>query len=331
MSACGRARSPSAAIRQVCSIRKISAGGAVLHVDQPVDAGRAARARADDRRAARRHRRLAARRRGRPALRRADRRVRGDRPGHRQPARRAPPHAARRAGLRRRCSRRRRAPNWSPPATSRRAAPRSTCRSRSTPEERVLITLDGLPPIQGVVRWSRGSCRRHRLPARAALAGADALAEGAAQAGARRARSAAPGRVRSRRRRRPSPSGEDGRPAQPAGAGARGHAALVDRRRLDHHPHASPSTASPRSGMGSLLWIVLPGLEGWPARIVSVEGYRFTCEFTQPLHPGRARAHPRARQGAATADSALVGLAARGWRRAGPRPRPPSRCRSRRR
>jgi hypothetical protein len=38
-------------------------------------------------------------------------------------------------------------------------------------------------------------------------------------------------------------------------------------------------------GMGSLLWIVLPGLEGWPARIVSVEGYRFTCEFTQPLHP----------------------------------------------
>jgi hypothetical protein len=37
--------------------------------------------------------------------------------------------------------------------------------------------------------------------------------------------------------------------------------------------------------MGSLLWIVLPGLEGWPARIVSVEGYRYTCEFTQPLHP----------------------------------------------
>ena len=37
--------------------------------------------------------------------------------------------------------------------------------------------------------------------------------------------------------------------------------------------------------IGSLLWIVLPGLEGWPARIVSVEGYRFTCEFTQPLHP----------------------------------------------
>ena len=37
--------------------------------------------------------------------------------------------------------------------------------------------------------------------------------------------------------------------------------------------------------MGSLLWIVLPGLEGWPARIVTVEGYRYACEFTQPLHP----------------------------------------------
>ena len=37
--------------------------------------------------------------------------------------------------------------------------------------------------------------------------------------------------------------------------------------------------------IGTLLWIVLPGLEGWPARIVGAEGYRFTCEFTQPLHP----------------------------------------------
>jgi len=37
--------------------------------------------------------------------------------------------------------------------------------------------------------------------------------------------------------------------------------------------------------LGTLLWIVLPGLEGWPARIVAIDGYRFTCEFTQPLHP----------------------------------------------
>lgn len=37
--------------------------------------------------------------------------------------------------------------------------------------------------------------------------------------------------------------------------------------------------------LGTLLWIVLPGLEGWPARVVGIDGYRFTCEFTQPLHP----------------------------------------------
>ncbi|MGZ8283202.1 MAG: PilZ domain-containing protein [Allosphingosinicella sp.] len=37
--------------------------------------------------------------------------------------------------------------------------------------------------------------------------------------------------------------------------------------------------------LGTLLWIVLPGLEGWPARIVAIDGYRFTCEFTQALHP----------------------------------------------
>jgi len=36
---------------------------------------------------------------------------------------------------------------------------------------------------------------------------------------------------------------------------------------------------------GRLFWITLPGLEGWPARVVDVDGYRVTCAFTQPLHP----------------------------------------------
>lgn len=50
--------------------------------------------------------------------------------------------------------------------------------------------------------------------------------------------------------------------------------------------------------LGTLLWIVLPGLEGWPARIVAVDGYRFTCEFTQPLHPAvLERILARAREG----------------------------------
>lgn len=37
--------------------------------------------------------------------------------------------------------------------------------------------------------------------------------------------------------------------------------------------------------LGTLLWVVLPGLEGWPARVVDIDGYVFTCAFTQPLHP----------------------------------------------
>jgi len=36
---------------------------------------------------------------------------------------------------------------------------------------------------------------------------------------------------------------------------------------------------------GRLFWITLPGLEGWPARVMDVDGYRITCVFTQPLHP----------------------------------------------
>ena len=36
---------------------------------------------------------------------------------------------------------------------------------------------------------------------------------------------------------------------------------------------------------GRLFWITLPGLEGWPARVVDIDGYQITCEFTQPLHP----------------------------------------------
>ena len=36
---------------------------------------------------------------------------------------------------------------------------------------------------------------------------------------------------------------------------------------------------------GRLFWLSLPGLEGWPARIASIDGYSVTCQFTQPLHP----------------------------------------------
>lgn len=37
--------------------------------------------------------------------------------------------------------------------------------------------------------------------------------------------------------------------------------------------------------LGSLLWVVLPGLEGWSGRVTRLEGHVYTCEFTHPLHP----------------------------------------------
>lgn len=43
------------------------------------------------------------------------------------------------------------------------------------------------------------------------------------------------------------------------------------------------SYTRPRSG--SLISVTLPGLPGWPGRVVASEGDRWTCEFDQPLHP----------------------------------------------
>jgi hypothetical protein len=33
------------------------------------------------------------------------------------------------------------------------------------------------------------------------------------------------------------------------------------------------------------LWLKLPGLEGWQARVAWVRGDEIGCEFVQPLHP----------------------------------------------
>ena len=50
-------------------------------------------------------------------------------------------------------------------------------------------------------------------------------------------------------------------------------------------PTTKPASGAAASDDASAPLRRLPGLEGWPARITSVDGYRFTCEFTQPLHP----------------------------------------------
>lgn len=150
-------------------------------------------------------------------------------------------------------------------------------------EEKVTLTLDGLAPIPGVVRWSAGNVagiafqpevkwqelmlwlkeRRKSLPD-------DSLAP-------------------------PPPDAEPPHPGAEApvvgGVQLNLHARVREGTRRWGIDVTAITTRSvifdsfAALGTGSLLWIVLPGLEGWPARIVSVEGYRYTCEFTQPLHP----------------------------------------------
>jgi len=149
-------------------------------------------------------------------------------------------------------------------------------------DERILVTIDGLPPLQAVVRWSQDHVagiaflpelrwqelmlwlkdrRKGRPPAPLAAPEPDLPAPAA-----------------------PSPEAE-------GSVQLNLHARVREGTRRWSIDVASITARSvtfdsfAALGMGSLLWIVLPGLEGWPARIVAVEGYRFTCEFTQPLHP----------------------------------------------
>jgi len=152
------------------------------------------------------------------------------------------------------------------------------------PELRVVVTLEGLRPVEGVVRWTQGQ-----------LAGIAFLPElswqelmlwlkerrrGAfAQGGAPFAPPAGkvPGESRAE-------TGEEGIALNLQARVREGTRRwAIDVASITTRSVAFDCFAALR--VGALLWIVLPGLEGWPARIVAVDGYRFTCEFTQPLHP----------------------------------------------
>lgn len=147
-------------------------------------------------------------------------------------------------------------------------------------EDRVSITLDGLPPQPGVVRWSDDH-----------VAGIAFLPELRWQE--------LMVWLKDRRRKREAPLAVPepavapplAEPEQEEGIQLNLPARVREGTRRWSIDVNSITTRSVTFdsfavlGMGSLLWIVLPGLEGWPARITSVDGYRFTCEFTQPLHP----------------------------------------------
>ena len=154
-----------------------------------------------------------------------------------------------------------------------------------SPEEKVTVTLDGLRPVEGVVRWSAGN-----------LAGIAFLPELRWQELMLwlkdRRRNAIQGGPAPFAPAPAAPPGEAPPPREmdegialnlPARVREGTRRWQIDVSSITTRSVAFDSFAALR--IGSLLWVVLPGLEGWPARIVSVDGYRYTCEFTQPLHP----------------------------------------------
>jgi hypothetical protein len=149
--------------------------------------------------------------------------------------------------------------------------------------EQVVVTLDGFRPAPAIVRWVQGLAagiaftpelpwqelmpwlrRRHRQrPAAKPRASATAPAQVAAA---------------------PPPVERAGIALNLAARvreGARRwsiEVEAIDTRQIRFRSYAAVDP-------GRLFWITLPGLEGWPARVVEVEGEHITCVFTQPLHP----------------------------------------------
>lgn len=151
------------------------------------------------------------------------------------------------------------------------------------PERRLSITIEGLRPLDAIVRWSRDHVagiafvpelswqelmlwlkeRRRTLSVEGSAPFApphDPVAEPVSTADQQTMALNLPARVRE---------------------GSRRWAIDV----VSITPWSVAFDTFAALNLGSLLWVSLPGLEGWPARIVTIDGYRFTCEFTQPLHP----------------------------------------------
>lgn len=155
------------------------------------------------------------------------------------------------------------------------------------PEDRVVLTPEGLRPLSSIVRWSSGKIAglafdpdlewQELMPwfrARSVMPAADF---GAAPA------PSAPSA--------PSDAPTEPETEQPGGIQMNLAARVREGTRRWNIDVTSLTSRTvdfdcySALRLGTLLWVVLPGLEGWPARIVSIDGYRFTCEFTQPLHP----------------------------------------------
>jgi len=270
----------SGSVRQLCSVRKVSAGGAVLHVDHPVEVGTRLELELMN---GTQLEGIVAWRRGSEVGLRFDTQL--------DVFAVIAQDIVSQAGERRRmprveltCSALLETPSGIELVFTRDVSQGGVKIDVPVPlqaEQAVTITMEGFRPVQGVVRWSRGGVagiafllelnwqelmlwlkeRRKtdgESPAHApALTPQPPESENVAEEGVQVNLTA---RVREGTRRW-----------------------SIDVASISTRSVSFDSYAALR--LGSLLWVVLPGLEGWPARIVSADGYRFTCEFTQPLHP----------------------------------------------
>ncbi|HZG46522.1 MAG TPA: PilZ domain-containing protein [Allosphingosinicella sp.] len=151
------------------------------------------------------------------------------------------------------------------------------------PHEQVVVTLDGFRPVPGIVRWVQGNV--------AGIAFAPELPWHELMPWLRRRYRP---RVQAPAKAKVTPPSEVGTapPKEERGEIALNLAARVregsrrwsievesvDTRQIRFISYGAVDP-------GRLFWITLPGLEGWPARVVEVDGYHVTCVFTQPLHP----------------------------------------------
>jgi hypothetical protein len=153
------------------------------------------------------------------------------------------------------------------------------CDREFAPEEKVTVALDGFRPVSGRVRW--------RGQGLAGIAFDDELGWQELVPWLRERRDAALKRAGGTT---PKPL-RPGAPLSEATVQLNLPARIREGTRRWNIEVSSISTrhvefeSFATTRIGTLLWLILPGLEGWPARITEIDGYLFTCEFTQPLHP----------------------------------------------
>lgn len=153
------------------------------------------------------------------------------------------------------------------------------CDREFAPEESVTVTLDGFRPLDGRVRWRGQGLAGIAFDEELGWQELMPWLRERRDASLKRAAGAAPQPLRPGAAL-PEGSVQLNLPARIREGTRRWNieVAAITTRHVEFESFAT-------TRIGTLLWLMLPGLEGWPARITDIDGYLFTCEFTQPLHP----------------------------------------------